>query len=289
MLKLIDRERDELERRGSTPAHNAPAIGQIAVQRSLSLPGASTPVDQAITTGMQYLSAGADHIQSICTLVLAEPTVVYSDKVLLRAAVEALGRAGWLHDRVTAQERARRLTNDLMHRYEREAHLIELWGHTEVVEERNRRREELALAAEARGLGDVRRGRKAPYRILSVGDPRPTATAVMSFLMEDNEESKIGAGVQRWYSEFTHSNISALIHQVQTDHLVDEPTTGDLVTVPLVSDSSDVQSTIQIAFGAFRRATVLLHDLLRWGEGWNDAYLEAWKVIRQGGSGPAPP
>lgn len=283
MLSLIDRQRDQLEQRGSTPAIGAPAMEQIAVQSSLSLPGASTPIDQAITTGMQYLSAGADHVQSICTLVLAEPTVVYSDKVLLRAAVEAYARAGWLLDRVTAQERVRRFTNDLMHRYEREAHLVNLWMQADVVDERLDRRDRLALAAEAKGLGDVRRDRK--NRIVSVGDARPTATAVMSFLMEDDDESKIGAGIQRWYSEFTHSNISALVHQVHAEHLLDEPTTGDLISAPLVSDSSDVQSTIQLALGAFRRATVLLHDLLGWGDGWDDAYLESWRVIRQGGRG----
>jgi hypothetical protein len=290
MLGLIDRHRDQIELRGVTPALDAPAMAQIAEQGSLALPGASTPIDQAITTGLQFLNAGADHIQSICTLVLAEPTVLFSDKVLLRAAVEALGRAAWLHDKVTAEERVRRFANDLMHRYEREAHMVELWGVDDVVEERNRRRDELALAAEARGLGEVQRTRKSPHHIVSVGHPRPTATAVMGFLMEDNDESKIGAGVQRWYSEFTHSNVTALLQQVQTDHLADEPTTGDLVTVPLVSDSSDVQSTFQIALGAFRRATVLLHALLGWEEGWNEAYVDAWNIIRRGGrGGPTPP
>lgn len=288
VLDLIGVHEDALERRWVTPSADAPVLGQIAEQRRFAMPGASTPIDQAITLGVQYTIAGCDHARSICTLVTAEPAVIYSDKILLRSAVEAMARGAWLlAPTIPAGERCRRLANELLHARTRTlsaAKRVDRDEGTDRAAELGQRRDELAAAAIAHGLGEIGRSRYDVW----VGKPRPTATKVIAQLLDEDKdpESDLGPTLQGFYSEFVHSNIGALHYQLVTDDLPGTPPTGDIISAPLASSAHDVQMTLQFAATALLIAATEMRTLLGWRDvEWADAIRRSWPVLRKIGGG----
>jgi len=216
---LVDGTLLLIERRKLPDADSA-AMRELAQEDSFALHArAATPITDAITSSGQYLAAGCDHIRSMCSLYQADPAVLFSDRVLLRAAIEACSRAAWLSESVGPGERARRILNERLASMDDQLELLTHSGADRdgVFAAFKDLRLELARSYESAGLGEV--GRKDGR--VWVQPKRPGPSGVIKLFADeiasDVAVKDAGRVLQGLYSGFTHSSLWALMSGVKTD------------------------------------------------------------------------
>lgn len=204
---------------------NVPGVDSVAMaqlsneDRIVGHPLIATPITDAISSTSQYIGAGADHVRTMCTAYDSEPPVVYSDRVLLRAAIEACARSAWLSDRVDAAERARRVINERLASITDQIEVAKASGEglEEVLQILRERRDEITRISVSAGLGEAKRrnGR------VSIGRIRPGPTAVIKWFGEKlgstDTDADVGRMLQAMYSGFTHSSLWALGSAIASD------------------------------------------------------------------------
>ncbi len=168
-----------------------------------------TPTEDAIHFADQLLIAAEDHFGALCRLVDHDAPVLFADKVLARAGIEACGRAAWLLDpSLDAEKRAAR---GLTQRFATIKANTDLLKGSDQSEFLRARRDELIRQCTAAGLHAQRGGRTA-----FVGDPIPSERHAMRSLfgVDQGDELDLGSFSQTWFSRFVHSDPAGLMENM---------------------------------------------------------------------------
>ena len=169
-----------------------------------------TPTEDAVHFADQFLLAAEDHFGALCRLVVHDMPVLFADKVLARAGIEACARAVWILD--PALDAQRRAFRGLSQRFATmKANEDLLKG---AAEERlfcKDRRDELISQCRSAGLPVTRRNGTA-----FVGEPLPTERSAMRNLFghTPGDEVDLGSLSQTWLSRFVHSDPAGLMENM---------------------------------------------------------------------------
>lgn len=165
------------------------------------------PIDDTLSLANLLIRAANDHFTAACRLIATDEPVLYADKVLFRAGIEACARANWLLDpTIDARRRCARMLT---------ARLVDLTLRLDLVEDaefrqatRDRREELVARARRARYT--VHRNKGKPPE---VEDHFPSARRAMRDLFGSDPEDELDLGdyAQGWLSGFVHSNTTGLL------------------------------------------------------------------------------
>jgi len=217
------------------PAPGSPAALDVADEPTFAAHIVGRPVVLARQMGAVQLHAAADQFGAMCRLLELEATVLFADKVLARAGIEAAARALWLLDPgISTRARVARGLSERLHDSFQAGQLFGDEGQAD----RHARREALLQQARAAGF-TCETPKKSPAYV--IGEPRPHATQAMQSLLDaeptDGDDS-LGRGTQRYLSSFVHATSLGLhstfsvAEAVVIDHGVS--------SAPLVSDSGTV-------------------------------------------------
>ncbi|MFP5579821.1 MAG: hypothetical protein ACLGIZ_16540 [Acidimicrobiia bacterium] len=230
--ELVKAVHAAVEDGGVLPGPDAPVLSDIEAESGFSVDGlAPRPVDDAVVLASASIGAGAYHTQALCTLFAADPPVIYTDRVVARAALESSARGWWIAAPINAAERVRRVLNERLHdmseqlrtaaamRLDDESLLATLDG----------RRHSLHQAGVDLGLGAA--GRNPRTGDLWVGDQRPGPSAILARF----GDALAGAGyvgprqgevLQSVYSAYVHATPWALRAPAADDLVAAEPVLG---------------------------------------------------------------
>lgn len=205
--------------------------------------------------------AAADLFGAMCRLYELPATVLFADRVLLRAGIEAAARSLWLHDwRLDVRRRVARGLTERLH----DLHQNQQLAGDDGAEERRRTRAQILRDAAAAGYVTLEPKRDAAW----VGEPRPSATAVMVDLFgTEDAEPALGRTAQRYLSMFVHATTSGLISVASREDVVDHGD-GELSTA-LVSNANDANNLLAFASLAWITAASSWVTFMGWPTtGW---------------------
>lgn len=222
------------------------------------------PTEDAVHFGDQLLIAAEDHFGAICRLVEHEEPVLYADKVLARAGIEACGRAAWLLD--PALDAERRAARGLTQRFATiKANADLLKGCGEGAQFCRDRREELFAQCAAATMHATRSDGTAFVR-----DRMPSERQVMRnlFRIEVDDELDLGAFSQTWLSRFVHSDPAGLM-----ENLLDPPPSqNDVPSLPgvLMKGLGSSSDRVNILLAMCTSAYLIAAGMFLRHEGWSD-------------------
>jgi hypothetical protein len=249
--------------RGGEPESLSPAEMDMREQPTFAV-GDGTPVLNARGLGGLQLYAAEEHFKATCRLLAMREPVVFSDRVLVRAGLEAAARSLWLLDwRIDVRTRvARGFTERLYGLFEEQG----LAGNEKRADYIQKRDAMLADAA-AVGLrcsGSQRRG--AHF----VEAQRPSATAALRSLLDvagNSDALGLGGTAQKYLSMFVHSTIPGLLSA--GDRATVRPGVNGAAEIAMMSSSSTVNGLLALsATGYMVAASSFLQYM-----GWSD---DAW-------------
>jgi hypothetical protein len=221
--------------------------------------------------GWLQLYAASEHFSAIARLYALEPAVVYSDRVLLRAGIEAAARSFWLLDPTLSyrQRIARGVTERLY-----SLHYTRSFAAGVEIAEHDGRRETLCLQAESAGLIIERPGKQPMYAATA---RRPSATDAMSTLLGDGPalpDLDLGRMSQRYLSMFVHSTGHGLLSLADASEARSRSRHG--AVVPLVSTAKDACQMMGMAVVAYLAAASPALEYYGWSEDtWRKQVLNA--------------
>ncbi len=229
------------------------------------------PTDDACTFADLLLLAAEEHFDSICALVEHQRGLLYSDKVLARAGIEACGRAAWLLDSgVVAERRAMRGLTQRFANIKANIDLLKDAGVAEhVVDEQRARRDDVIAACRRAGLSVTRKDGSA-----FVGEEAPSERRAMRHLLSAAGDTDLGSFAQTWLSRFVHSDPAGLM-ELFADELpgeVEAPVVVGMVTKALEVNSDSVNRLTALCATAYVTAAGGYVRHL----GWDD---EEWRKV----------
>jgi hypothetical protein len=228
--------------RSDAAAPMSPAASDSLLDREVgSLAKLWRPILNATLGGGLQLRAAIDHFGALCRLLELPDTVLFADRVLVRAGIEACARCQWLTDwQIDARTRAARSLTERLYDLHEVDQFVGEDGH------RNRmlERERFLVACSEAGF-KYQTPKKSPAHI--VGGERPGPTAVIKALLDD-EGIEMGAGVQRYLSWFVHATTSGLARAVVHEGVVD---VGEGVAhAPMGSNPGEVNQWLGLSLSA---------------------------------------
>ena len=261
---------------GSSAAIEAEAV----VPLSVGIGG--WPIDDTLSLVNLLIHAANDHFTSACRLIAMEEPVLYADKVLFRAGIEACARANWLLDpTIDARRRCARMLT---------ARLVDLTLRLDLVEDagfrqatRDRREELVARARRARYT--VHRNKGKPPE---VEDHFPSARRAMRDLFgpDPGDELDLGDFAQGWLSGFVHSSTTGLLSARMDEWPGDaEPPGIDAqrgqFALPLGSSSAAVNHHLALAITAASIITGRHVQFCGWAdEAWHRTQANAAAMVK---------
>lgn len=244
------------------PTPGSRAAVEVAEEPAYAEHVGGRPVVNARQMGSIQLAAAADHLGAMCRVLELEATVLYADKVLARAGIEAAARAFWLLDpSIDARTRVARGLSERFHDTYQAGQLLGDEDRTERMADR----EALLQRASTAGFKCFTPRKNPAY----VEHERPGATAVMKQLLDADPISDVhdslGAGTQRYLSTFVHATMVGLHSVISVEDVID---VGDGVSsAPLVSNSATVVSLLALCSLAWTSAATPYLSYM----GWSDA------------------
>lgn len=223
----------------------------------------------ALTTrllGTLQLSSAEDHLAALCRLYALPEPVIFTDRTLLRAGVEAAARAFHLLDwRCDLRTRVARGLNERLHDHHQAHGMLEENERAEHMRER----ETLLIMCSQAGYKPQTPKKGAAW----VLHQRPTATDVMSHLFDSGSlsvgEQSLGVVAQRYLSTFVHGTTLGLLSTMHLDQ-AKRHEEGSTITAPLESNTTTVNGFLAVASVAY---IVSATALLRYA-GWMD---DSWR------------
>lgn len=237
----------------------APAHFDDDLDRDLGL--ALPPARTARQHGNLLLHAAGEHLAAMSRLLEMQETVVFSDKVLLRAGIEASARAVWLLDpSIRPIKRAARGLTEQVHSHREATGLQPAEKRAAYVERRDRWIKDSAAA----GIHLVK---------------RPNAEQAMVALFGDGPDNMaLGRSAQELLSLFVHSTPSGLLSM--TDRALMKRGDDQDVYVPLVSDAKTVGAMIGIGTLAYAIAgDAFLKVFGRWSDAWGKDVMNNMRLL----------
>lgn len=176
--------------------------------------------------------------------------VLYSDKVLARAGIEACARAAWLLDpRVGWERRAERGLTQRFANIKANIDLLKGVGGAErLVDDQRAHRDELIVACQRAALAPSRKDGSA-----FVGEEVPSERRAMRHLLSAAGDTDLGSFAQTWLSRFVHSDPAGLM-ELFADELPDDvevPVVVGMVTKGLEINSGWVNRLIALCATAY--------------------------------------
>lgn len=271
IIAMIDARQNLIEEASGLPAADSRAMAEIADigRRFPLLLERTNAVEHALVLANVCLTAAEDHFKAMCRLYLQEEAVLYADRVLLRAGLEAAGRALWLLDPdIDGLQRAERgLTVWIQSRYVVAEGFPDRRGAT------REHREALRERVKAAGLSWTTKKDTPPW----VGAEKfPSATKILQYLLPHDpevDELDLGKTAQSFLSLYVHANPSALFAVAE-----EMDTSASPVRLPvgrLASSAETVNFLLGYLTLGYWYAAGCQLDLLGWDRtGWDSQKFE---------------
>jgi hypothetical protein len=277
LLSLIDDVDRAQQVNRHRPTAGSQAADEIAHEPAFSQSIGGRPVVTARQLGVVQLAAAADQLNAMCRLLALEETVLYADKVLARAGIEAAARGHWLLDPAISVER--RIARGLSERLH-DAHQADMLVGTDERLERQRQRLSLVERIRAAGFDCRTPNGRASF----VDEPRPGATKVMQQLLDadlqDGTGLSLGTGMQRYLSTFVHATTLGL-HSVMVSSEAVEVEPG-VSSAPFVSNSADVARLIAFCSVAWTLVAAPYMSYMGWRDAaWDRSVLNHSVLVQQ--------
>lgn len=240
------------------------AMAELAATRPLQA-YVGTPTEDAVNFADQLLIAAEDHFGAICRLVEHEAPVLYADKVLARAGIEACGRAVWLLDpSLDSEARAARGLTQRFATIKANAELLK--GSGEGAQFCRDRRDELISQCVAAAIHPTRYDGTAFVR-----DRIPSERQVMRnlFSVDVGDDIDLGSFSQTWLSRFVHSDSAGLM-----EDMLDPPPSDDRVSAPpgvMMKGLASSSDRVNILMALCTAAHLIAAGMFLRHEGWFDA------------------
>lgn len=221
---------------------------------------------------MVQLLVAHDALQTYVDLVAGDRGILFSDKAVLRVAIEAAGRGSWLVDsRISTEERMTRVVLERLHQMANNSSAV---VDPDLAAELETRSEDLVASARAMDFA-VERRRRGPWRIN--GTRRPSGTDAMASVLDrdDDDDSGLGLFAQRHLSSFVHGqpNVEGMIASF------DDGRSGPLTTEQWVGQVHQTNLLTATGFIAFAHQVRALRQYLgRVDPGWS-AHVEEFRRI----------
>ena len=280
LLDLVDRTRAVREARGNLPAHDAPAMAEIAQESSLSGAWGDTPVLEAYGISRLMVNAAEDMILSLCRLYEVGVPPIYGHTVLARAVVESCSRAAWLAQLgIGARLRVARSMSERLYSIDQAGKLPGAPSDHGLD-----RRQEILDEADRQGF-KKKSGRR--QSVVSLDEWRPTNTEAIRRLFDSDLE--FGPLLYGYYSAVTHATLYGLTKPLDTDVPQRRGLTPGTVTAGMAATSLDANNVLRCAGLAYVQALWRHRELFGWSDPtWDSAILGLVRSTHQGGP-PAPP
>ncbi len=205
--------------------------------------------------------------------------MLYADKVLARAGIEACARAIWIRDpSLDADHRAARGLTQRLAKLTADALLVK--DSVDAREVYQARRDEVIAQCRAAGLTVTRRN-SAVY----VGDVIPSERSLMKklFSTATSGQADFGAFSQTWLSRFVHSDPAGLAENIMESlpASVEAPHVPGTVIKGLAADSSRVNTLMAMCTAAYVTAAGIFLRHQGWlDEGWTKTVENLRGLIR---------
>jgi hypothetical protein len=276
VLDLVEFHEQERSKLRHDPAMGSPAWrDDLSEHRFAAIEG--HPCREARVLGSVQLSAAEELIRAICTLHQGPYPVLAADRILVRSALEACGRAHWLLDpSIDSRDRVARGLIERLEDLRLQRRLVE--QHSVYAAQCQAQIERLSSEATCAGF-KVQHTAKHPSRVDR--QRRPSSSEAVAAAIDAGESSGAGALAQRLFSMSVHSNpISMLMHRDDSDAPVDLG--RGLYTVPLVMTSQQVNLLIGYSGLAYMRVANANRQLMGWRDDrWDRIRLNARNVSRR--------
>jgi hypothetical protein len=261
---LIEQRQSRRQGHGYVSSASSRAMAELEASKRLQA-YVGTPTEDAVHFADQFLLAAEDHFGALCRLVVHDAPVLFADKVLARAGIEACARAVWILD--PALDAQRRAFWGLTQRFATmKANEDLLKGAAEERQFCKDRRNELISQCRSGGLPVTRRDGTA-----FVGEPLPTERSAMRNLFgyTPGDEVDLGSLSQTWLSRFVHSDPAGLMENMleTLPSEIEAPTIPGALTRGLAASSDGANQVMGLCSLALLRADVIF---LR-HQGWDDA------------------
>lgn len=275
MLDLIDQRETRRELHNGEATPESPAMRELHQTRAL-IAYVGMPVIDAYNHADLLLAAADDHLLAMSRLHEHEAAVMFADKVLARAAVEACGRAVWLADpQIDATRRAHRALTQRFCDIEGNRKLVG----APIAEQQQRRRDDLISQCNLAGVPVKRHEGTA-----TVGtDGYPSAGSAMRYPFGGHgNDSPLGKLAQSWLSRFVHSSTAGLMENRLDDVPAetgrpDRPGQG---TYMFGSDATITKRLITLCSMAYLNATEMQVRQMGWGDDdWKKVATNARRLL----------
>ncbi len=272
MLGLISVVRERADKYGQEPLDGSPGGAERAVDDGLLAHFPSPPILDARHLGSLQLHAAEEHFSAMCRLVAMDETVVFADKVLIRAGIEAAARSVWLFDpRIDGRTRAARGLTERLYGF----HHTRQFSSGDELAKRDAKQGEIIRRAAAAGL-QTGEPRKQPRW---VGAQRPGATRVMELMLDAPVSGfqSLGRASQAYFSLFVHSTTMGLLTMADSSKATAR---GQFdMNAPLMSSSGDVAAFISLCIVCYVVAAETAMRYYGWiDDDWERQVQNARKV-----------
>jgi hypothetical protein len=247
------------------PAAESDAMAELALQADYAGAWDATPIDTAMGHVGLLLAAGEDAVRTFASIIVREPTPLYSYVPLARAALECFALAHWLSEPgIGIKERVRRSLNERVESaYEQSRLPAELSPEPA--------RQDRLLSATSLGY-ERTKPRKGRPVFLAPGPP--TVTRRIRNVLGGDE---LGQIMYSYASAISHGAMWGLVARVHRP----KNAVGPVVTVPLVTSADDL--TTHAIVLALAHVTVYTGFVRHMGwelPAWNRAMLGAMAFAR---------